>query len=352
MAATLTELRSSFLQDELESERYKSKIKDLQDWLTGQTQVAQQQYQATAQTAAQQASYDISGAYANYLKQQRAIASQGQLETGYKEEVGEILGQQYGTAYQQARTTQAKTTASAAEAFSKNVAQLSETATKASQSYYESAIKEAELRANIYRAAEEYAGFTDESEFPLYDIVDDRFVLTDYGLDKMSSKLLDEKGGFKTYLEEQGLQDELEYYLSDVTGLHEMLFGITDTEYDSSSEESYFRRMGAMTADGKTSYIDTLKKPSLELNFNDFATIDFGQSGYDKFVSKEKEVYEYATETLGLTDEEIKDVLNNDVLGALSIAANNSSSTNEATQKFNEIITKLDNRAKIKYIKE
>ena len=134
----VTNTYNEFLKAELESEKTQSQIKKLQDWLTGQTQLQQQQYQQTAQTAATQASYDISGAYANYLKQQRSIASQGQLETGYKEELGDVLESQYSSAYQQAKATQAENVASAAETYAKNVYQYSKEASEAVQSYYKS----------------------------------------------------------------------------------------------------------------------------------------------------------------------------------------------------------------------
>ena len=92
--ATLYELRSSY-EKQLEEEQaiidLRQQYKDL---LTGSLTAAQQQYRQTAQTAAAQARYDISGAYANYLKQQRSIAAQGRLESGYKEELSDVLQQQ------------------------------------------------------------------------------------------------------------------------------------------------------------------------------------------------------------------------------------------------------------------
>ena len=111
----VTNTYNEFLKAELESEKTQSQIKKLQDWLTGQTQLQQQQYQQTAQTAATQASYDISGAYANYLKQQRSIAAQGRLESGYKEELSDVLQQQYQSAYSQAKAVQEQTTTKAYE---------------------------------------------------------------------------------------------------------------------------------------------------------------------------------------------------------------------------------------------
>ena len=338
MAVTKTELKSSFLKDIEESEEYKANVQLIQDWLTGQTQLAQQQYQQTAQTAATQASYDISGAYANYLKQQRSIASQGQLETGYKEELGDVLESQYSSAYQQAKATQAENVASAAETYAKNVYQYSKEASEAVQSYYESAIKEAEIQANIYKAAEEYAGFTEDSQYPLYELINDKYQLTDYGFDVMSSKILDAKGGFKSYLEEQGLTDELDYYLSNPQGIHEKLFGITDTAYDQKSEESYKRRLGAVSKEG-VSYIDTIEKPAYK---------DMGSYGADQKYIKD-ELTNYA-KMLGLTDADVKSALGgksiNDAVNEFGL------NVNKYDDKTNDLSEKLLQASKKKYIKE
>ena len=338
MALTKTELKSSFLKDIEESEEHKANVQSIQDWLTGQTQLAQRQYQQTAQTAATQASYDISGAYANYLKQQRNIASQGQLETGYKEELGDVLKSQYGSAYQQAKATQAENVASAAETHAKNVYQYSKEASEAVQSYYKSAIKEAEIQANIYKAAEEYAGFTEDSQYPLYELINDKYQLTDYGFDVMSSKILDAKGGFKSYLEEQGLTDELDYYLSNPQGIHEKLFGITDTVYDQKSEESYKRRLGAVSKEG-VSYIDTIEKPAYK---------DMGSYGADQKYIKD-ELTNYA-KMLGLTDADVKSALGgksiNDAVNEFGL------NVNKYDDKTNDLSEKLLQASKKKYIKE
>ena len=338
MALIKTELKSSFLKDIEESEEHKANVQSIQDWLTGQTQLAQRQYQQTAQTAATQASYDISGAYANYLKQQRNIASQGQLETGYKEELGDVLKSQYGSAYQQAKATQAENVASAAETYAKNVYQYSKEASEAVQSYYKSAIKEAEIQSNIYKAAEEYAGFTEDSQYPLYELINDKYQLTDYGFDVMSSKILDAKGGFKSYLEEQGLTDELDYYLSNPQGIHEKLFGITDTVYDQKSEESYKRRLGAVSKEG-VSYIDTIEKPAYK---------DMGSYGADQKYIKD-ELTNYA-KMLGLTDADVKSALGgksiNDAVNEFGL------NVNKYDDKTNDLSEKLLQASKKKYIKE
>lgn len=309
MAITQTELKSSFLKDVVEEEEYKANVKAIQDWLTSQTQAASSTYQAQVQNAAEQASYDISGAYANYLKQQRNISSQGRLESGYKEEIGNVLQQQYQSAYGQARATQAQNVADAQASYSKNVQAYQETASKAATSYYESALKEAELRANIYKAAEEYANL-EGSQFDVYDIdpKTGRYTLTDWGHEQLSSALLGNEGGFKTYLEEQKLTDELEYYLADPTGIHERLFGITDTAYDPLSEASLSRKLGAVTTDetGKTiSYIDTVEKPTVDFHWSDYGRVDLGESASNKIVNTAPQVEQYMAQ-LGVSSDDLK----------------------------------------------
>ena len=183
-------------------------------------------------------------------------------------------------------------------------------------------------------------------------MINDKYQLTDYGFDVMSSKILDAKGGFKSYLEEQGLTDELDYYLSNPQGIHEKLFGITDTVYDQKSEESYKRRLGAVSKEG-VSYIDTIEKPQLELNFNDFADWDFGESGFDKYVGMADELTTYATQSLGLTKDEIYQALGySDIKVALAQSAHKLNDWGLAKEEFNKTIKKLDDVAKKKYQKE
>ena len=260
------------------------------------------------------------------------------METGYKEELGDVLESQYSSAYQQAKATQAKNVASAAETYVKNVYQYSKEASEAVQSYYKSAIKEAEIQANLYKAAEEYAGFTEDSQYPLYELINDKYQLTDYGFDVMSSKILDAKGGFKSYLEEQGLTDELDYYLSNPQGIHEKLFGITDTAYDQNSEESYKRRLGAVSKEG-VSYIDTIEKPAYK---------DMGSYGADQKYIKD-ELTNYA-KMLGLTDADVKSALGgksiNDTVNEFGL------NVNKYDDKTKDLSEKLLQASKKKYIKE
>ena len=147
----VTNTYNEFLKAELESEKTQSQIKKLQDWLTGQTQLQQQQYQQTAQTAATQASYDISGAYANYLKQQRSIAAQGRLESGYKEELSDVLQQQYQSAYSQAKAVQEQTTTKAYETALAQTQEYSDIYEKSLTDLYAQAEKSALMFDRFYK---------------------------------------------------------------------------------------------------------------------------------------------------------------------------------------------------------
>ena len=147
----ITNTYNEFLKAELESEKTQSQIKKLQDWLTGQTQLQQQQYQQTAQTAATQASYDISGAYANYLKQQRSIAAQDRLESGYKEELSDVLQQQYQSAYSQAKAVQEQTTTKAYETALAQTQEYSDIYEKSLTDLYAQAEKSALMFDRFYK---------------------------------------------------------------------------------------------------------------------------------------------------------------------------------------------------------
>ena len=327
MAVTQTELKSSFLKDVIEEEEYQANIKSIQDWLTSQTQVESSVYQTQAQTAAKQANYDISKAYANYLKQQRNVAAQGRLESGYKEEIGDVLEQQYQSAYEQAKAAQAQNVADAQASYMKNVQAYQETASKAATSYYESALKEAELRANIYKAAEEYANL-EGSQFEAYDIdpKTGRYTLTDWGYEQLSSALLGHEGGFKTYLEEQKLTDELDYYLADPTDTHKRLFGITETAYNPTSQESIGRKIRT------EGYVESIEPPN-------------ATKGRDGLTT-------YAT-AIGLTETEISKILS-DYDTKVSKMKQTSATYYEQhiDSLYNDTVKHLMDLSKKKYIKE
>ena len=316
MAVTKTELKSSFLKDIEESEQHKANVQSIQDWLTGQTQLAQQQYLQTAQTAATQASYDISGAYANYLKQQRSVAAQGQLETGYKEELGDVLKSQYGSAYQQARTKQAESVASAAETYAKNVSSYAESAEKAAGQIYAAAEKEAQLKANIYKFAEqELADFDKEAFYTTGEKPGD-VEITPYGVEQFRKYLLQDET-FKQRLEEEGMTEELEYYLSDAQNIHKQLFGVESDVYDPTSKESVSARLSRGDAYTRETFNKVLEATNNSLVFGN--TTD-----YEKYFDVYRKEY-------GLTDEEIRETI------AKSTGTRGSSSTGKTNLLMNAV---------------
>lgn len=378
--ATLPELKSSYLKDILNEEEYQSSVKTLKDWLTGQTQAATQQYQASAETAAQQASYDISGAYANYLKQQRGVMAQGQLESGHKEEIGGALQQQYQGAYSQARATQAQDVAKAQAQYAEDVGYASEVYEKSKSELEQAAEKEATLRAKLFRAAEQYTGLTDYKENitalgskikdesdavigtgkGIYDVDEQGYhTLTKYGTNVFREALLKDSG-FTDYLEEKGLSDELEYYLSDAAGLHEKLFGFTETDYGVSEAS---KKAIAEATYGTKGYAETVKKP----NVDDYTKgIDFWNTTDEKTLGKKlktmsDDILKYASQ-IGLSEQEVNAALNVDNLDDyLDYVAQQSKREGSSRKRVIEDTVKSDLNAmydrlletsKKKYIKE
>jgi multidrug efflux pump subunit AcrA (membrane-fusion protein) len=380
MATTQTELKSSFLKDIVQEGEYQSNVKALQDWLTGATQAATQQYQATAQTAAEQASYDISGAYANYLKQQRAVAAQGQLESGHKEEIGNVLQQQYQGAYSQARTAQAQTVAKAQEQYGENISYATQMYEKDKQALLNAAIKEADARASIFKAAEQYAGLMDYTQniTPLgadirdasgnvigtgkgiYDIdaATGEHTLTKYGTNVFRQALLQDEG-FKNYLEEKGLTDELDYYLSDITGLHKTLFGFTETDYGISEAS---KKAIAEATLGTEGYAETIARPEITdyIGWYDFTT--YSKRTFEKQIHNMTSDIEKYADDLGLTETEIKSALDGKTIDEyLDVVSDNvnknsygtrTSRKNNAQKEMENMYKRLIDASRTKHIKE
>lgn len=308
---TKIELRSGYEEEVWESEAYQNQLQYYKDLLTSSGQFAQQQYQETAQTAAEQASYDISGAYANYLKQQRNVLNQGQLESGHKEELGSALLSSYGGAYQQARAEQAKTTASAASEYAQNLSYAQQTYQKNYEALQKSAQQEATLMANIFKKAEEDIALLDQTGFKMYDTNTEtgELELTPWGIEQFRSYLLKDES-FKHSLESAKMEDELAYYLSKSQDLHSNLFGFSETDYG--SEET--QKISKEAKLGTKGYIESVSQPTLNFSDLDYSSIQ-----------------KYAEE-LGLNNSDIKYVM-----GHYNLV---------------EILDRLKERAIKKYVKE
>lgn len=120
---TLTALASGWTQVAKEYKQEESDISSWEQTLTGLQQAAK----AQQQLAQQQASYDISQAYANYKQQQLQIAQASKLGTGFKEQLVEDLKSAYSGAYTQAKVTEAQNLQKVAEQYASNL-QSAETA--------------------------------------------------------------------------------------------------------------------------------------------------------------------------------------------------------------------------------
>lgn len=291
-----TEKRNQFERELLESEKYTSEIQRYTDLLTSASQFA-------STKAATQASYDITNAYANYLKQQRNIANQGAFEAGHKQELSALAQEQYQTSYDIARATQAQT-------YAKNYETAWKDYKTAMTNLYATATEEADTLATIYDVLEKGAGYED-SKLPFYkekSYVDDQGVtrtkleLTSWGRDAVRKYALAEGSTIKADLEKA---DVLDYFLSNKSDVLENLFGITETDYRIKDES-----IAKSTKDyyGATGYIESVEKPKNPFNWNDAAPLDFGKSYGTKKSELMTEISKYI-ENVGLQKEDVTDII-------------------------------------------
>lgn len=283
--------------------------------------VSGQYYEQGSQRVAEKASYDISGAYANYLKQQRNVAAQGHLESGYKEEVKNLLQNQYASAYSQAKSTQVQNLTELAKETETLYSTMKKESDTAATQLYNTLIEDVNNKTALFKAVESKmldettlaklgvsSGYKTESgeevKFDIYKNTADGVKFSDYGLDVVSRLLASED--MQHYLEEEDL---LEYYLSNPQKLNEELFGVTDTEYRLTEES---KELSNQRLFGTTGYIDSFNVESVDkVDFrkNDFYVIDGGVSLDEKLDDAVKYLTEYGTK-IGLTQEEISSVTN------------------------------------------
>lgn len=337
--ATLYELRSSY-EKQLEEEQaiidLRQQYKDL---LTGSLTAAQQQYQQTAQTAAAQARYDISGAYANYLKQQRSIAAQDRLEGGYKEELSDVLKSQYGSAYQQAKATQATTVSKAYETYLKRAEQAYATQTENKEIVDELVQERASRAATFADLYNQYRNITNADllesaeydpttgKYPVYAMDEEtgKYKLTEFGKDWYTEGFVgkvaftDNKGetralSFEDWLKENGDEKAIETWQ---THAAEIMKDIAEIDYSKNEKgeltlPKYEEEKGKETKLKTKGYIESINKPidSLKLKAHDYGLIDWGVKGSDKVKSAVSEMTKYG-EQIGLSETDIASTLKN-----------------------------------------
>ena len=337
--ATLYELRSSY-EKQLEEEQaiidLRQQYKDL---LTGSLTAAQQQYQQIAQTAAAQARYDISGAYANYLKQQRSIAAQGRLESGYKEELSDVLKSQYGSAYQQAKATQATTVSKAYETYLKRAEQAYATQTENKEIVDELVQERASRAATFADLYNQYRNITNADllesaeydpttgKYPVYAMDEEtgEYKLTEFGKDWYDEGFVgkvaftDDKGetralSFEDWLKESGDEKAIETWQ---THAAEIMKDIAEIDYSKNEKgeltlPKYEEEKGKETKLKTKGYIESINKPidSLKLEAHDYGLIDWGVKGSDKVKSAVSEMTKYG-EQIGLSETDMTSTLKN-----------------------------------------
>lgn len=275
-------------------------------------------YGQRKQQAAETASYDISKAYANYLKQQRNVAGAANLMAGHKEELSSALRSDYETAYSQARASESQILSKAASEASDIYSDVYKTESAAAKSLYDTLMKDVNLKTDLYKAleekvfSEEYVkslgvntGYTTASgeyvPFNVYETVDGTTKLTDYGMDIMSRALLEDPDNLMEYLSKSGRQDLQDYYMNNAASFRELAFGITDSEYRLSEESKELSRQRLFGTEG---YIESIKKPQSKPNVANV----FGGLRENDYNSALKELSDYGS-TLQLSEQDMVNAL-------------------------------------------
>ena len=285
------------------------------------TNISSQYYNQNVESVNKKADYDITGAYNNYLKQQRALNTQSRLETGYKEELGELSKNQYNSAYEQAKTTQAKNLATVAQETEELYQSVAKDSSDAATELYDTLMAEVNNKTALFKAVESQlldktvlaklgvsTGYKtksgEEVKFNIYENTPDGIKLSDYGMD-VASRLLSSED-FHHYLEEEEL---LDYYLSNPYKLNEELFGVTDTEYRMTDESKALSYQRLFNTPGYLESLELTDFSKADFNDNDFYMWDWGKQRGEKASDAAGYLGEYATK-LGLTTEEASEVLN------------------------------------------
>lgn len=292
---TKYEIESSWLQDQAEALGAKSMTDYYESLLLRGQQSAQRgaatQYNQDVNRATAVANRDISGAYANYMKQQRAILAQSGIESGFKEEVSDALLEDFIASRASAKATLADNIASAAN----NAAETYSTAYKATSTmvsqlkdYY---TKQAETYANLFKAGESFAQTKGSMAGEWYKLNTNtgKTEVTPWGREQFRYALLNYGGEFKDYLETNKLKDELALYSSNPAYLNNELFGFKETEYGLTEQST-----NQIGSDKLSIYTDNY----IETSYNDL---------HKTLADEKKTVTDFYTttmENLGLTGKE------------------------------------------------
>lgn len=240
-----------------------NKAKSYEDYFLGQVKSYAEQVGQTlsqnvsalsqeASTAKRQTAYDISGAYSNYMAQQRNLSNVANITEGYKQRLGESLQGQYQSTFAKEKQEEATTIG----AISKKQQSLTQQAYEDVGKYQEDVQKSklevdktialrAKKFADIETAAINYYNTQNVggealtiNDFQKLGYTDPEGNITDKGIeffDKIFNYSEGDKG-FASYLQEQNKTDLLDFYYENLTDVKTKVGGLkaTDTSWERS----------------------------------------------------------------------------------------------------------------------
>ena len=162
--------------------QYNKNAQGISEWERMFLQPLQEEYSQATKAVQKQTSYDISGAYANYKKQQMNIMQNQQLGTGFKEQIVSDLKSVYDVEYAEAKAAESQNLSKISQSYLSQIAE-------SEKSLLETGEKLSALEQEIYN----FAGITDLSKLATsteaegglgyFDIINGRYEITERGRD-------------------------------------------------------------------------------------------------------------------------------------------------------------------------
>lgn len=213
-------------------------IEGVSQWEQYFLQPLQESFETAGKQITEQTNYDISGAYANYKKQQLNLLQNQALGTGFKEQAGTNLLSQYQTAFGEAKAEETSKLTTLAQQYQKSLAEEESRLLKRGQQF-----------ADIEKAIYDFRGvdMSKLEDLGYYENIDGAYQLTEAGKDLIDETLnlgiVSDDGKtvsrFSDYIYET--KPELyDFYTKNIEDIRELVGGLSRSDTAYSKEERYY----------------------------------------------------------------------------------------------------------------
>ena len=241
-------------------------VEGVSQWEQYFLQPLQESFETAGKQISAQTSYDISGAYANYKKQQLNLLQNQALGTGFKEQAGASLLSQYQTAFGEAKAEETSKLTTLAQQYQKSLAEEESRLLKRGQQF-----------ADIEKAIYDFRGvdMSKLEDLGYYKNIDGVYQLTEAGKDLIDETLnlgiVSDDGKtvsrFSDYIYET--QPELyDFYTQNIEDIRELVGGLSRSDTAYSKEERHYNLDVSDVEKDLSTWQSRVKSESLKDYFN------------------------------------------------------------------------------------